>query len=163
LTINNTLTLAGDTLIEVDKANGTNDQVVATSVSYGGTLTATNLAGVLSAGDSFTIFSAGSHNENFTSIVGSPGENLAWDFNPTSGVLSVVSVGVNPPTLLYSVSGNTLTLSWVEAGFKLQWQTNSLDIGISTNWGDVPAGNASPVNTDLDPANGSVFFRLAPQ
>jgi autotransporter-associated beta strand protein len=81
LTINNTLTLGGNTLIEVDKANTTNDLVVATSVNYSGTLTITDLGGGLSAGDSFTIFNAGSHTGDFTSIVGSPGPNLAWAFS----------------------------------------------------------------------------------
>lgn len=163
LTINNTLTLAGDTAIEVDKAGGTNDVVVATTVNYGGTLTVTDVSGGLVAGDSFTIINAGSHTGNFASISGSPGPNLAWDFNPASGVLSVIATAVNPPTLQYSQAGNALTLSWVEAGFKLQAQTNNLSTGVSSNWGDYPAGNASPVVVDMDAANGSVFFRLAPQ
>lgn len=163
LTINNTLTLAGNTVIEVDKANGTNDVVVATSVNYGGTLTVTDLGGGLVAGDSFTIVSAGSHTGDFTSIAGSPGPGLGWHFNPATGVLSVISVVVNPPTLLYSLTGNTLTLSWTEPGYKLIGQTNNLSTGLSANWGDVPGGNTSPVNIEIDPANGAAFFGLAPQ
>ena len=142
----------------MDKGAGTNDQIVATTVNYGGTLIATNLSGSLNPGDNFTIVSAGSRTGNFTSILGSPGPNLAWQFNPTSGVLSVISVAVNP-TLLYSVTGNTLNLSWVEPGFKLQSQTKSLD----STWFDYPGGASSPVPVTVDPANGSVFFRLAPQ
>ena len=45
----------------------------------------------------------------------------------------------------------------------LQAQTNNLTTGVSSNWGDYPAGNVSPVIVDMDAANGSVFFRLAPQ
>ena len=163
LTINNTLTLAGDTMIEVDKANSTNDVIAATSVNYGGTLTVTDISGGLVAGDSFTIVNAGSHTGDFTSIAGSPGANLGWQFNPATGVLSVIQLAANPPTLLYSQAGNVLTLSWVEAGYKLQSQTNNLSTGVSSNWGDVPAGAASPVNMDMDSANGAVFFRLSPQ
>lgn len=163
LTINNTLTLAGNTAIEVDKTSGTNDVIVATTVNYGGTLTVTDLSGGLAAGDSFTIVTAGSHTGDFTSIAGSPGAGLGWQFNPATGVLSVISVAVNPPTLVYAQAGNTLTLSWVEAGYKLQAQTNNLTTGVSSNWGDFPAGATSPVNVDIDSANGSVFFRLAPQ
>ena len=162
LTINNTLTLAGNTLIEVDKVSGTNDVVVATTVNYGGTLTVTDLGGGLVAGDSFTIVSAGSHTGDFTSIVGSPGPGLGWQFNPATGVLSVITVAVNPPTLLYLHTGSILTLSWVEAGYKLQSQTNNLTTGISSNWGDYPDAS-NPVNVDIDAANGAVFFRLAPQ
>ncbi len=162
LTINNTLTLAGNTVIEVDKANSTNDVIAATTVNYGGTLTVTDLGGGLVAGDSFTIVTAGSHTGNFTSIAGNPGPNLAWDFNPATGGLSVVATAVNPPTLVYAQAGNTLTLSWVEAGYKLQAQTNNLTTGVSSNWGDYPDG-ANPVNVNMDSANSSVFFRLAPQ
>lgn len=163
LTINNTLTLAGDTVIEVDKTSGTNDVIAATSVNYGGTLTVTDLSGGLVAGDSFTIVSAGSHTGNFTSIAGIPGANLGWQFNPATGVLSVVATAVTPPTLLYSQTGNTLTLSWTEPGFKLIAQTNTASTGLSTNWGDVPSGATSPVNVDINPANGAVFFGLKPQ
>lgn len=163
LTINNTITLNGNTAIEVDKANGTNDVLVANTVNHGGTLTVTDVSGGLVAGDSFTIVSAGTRNGDFASIIGSPGPGLGWQFNPATGVLSVISVAVNPPTLLYAQAGNALTLSWAEAGYKLQAQTNNLTTGVSSNWGDYPAGNVSPVIVDMDAANGSVFFRLAPQ
>jgi hypothetical protein len=162
LTVNNTLTLAGNTAIEIDKASDTNDVVVATSVNYGGTLTLTDVSGGLSAGDSFSIFNAGTHTGNFSSLAGNPGPNLAWEFNPATGVLSVIQTAVNPPTLLYSQAGNTLTLSWVEPGYKLQSQTNNLSTGISDTWGDYP-DPTTPVNVTVDSANGAVFFRLAPQ
>lgn len=163
LTINNTITLNGNTAIEVDKANGTNDVLVANTVNHGGTLTVTDVSGGLVAGDSFTIISAGTRNGDFTSIVGSPGPGLGWQFNPSTGVLSVISVVVTPPTLNYLLAGNTLTLSWTEPGYKLIGQTNSLSAGLGTNWGDVPGGSTSPVNVTIDPANGAAFFGLAPQ
>lgn len=160
LTINNTLTLSGNTLIDVDKAAGTNDQIVATTVNYGGTLTATSLSGALSAGDSFVIFRAGAHTGDFASIAGTPGDGLEWRFDPATGVLSVVSVVVNPPTLLYTVAGAALTFTWAEAGFRLQAQTNSLSTGIGTNWADIPGGETSGVIVPIDVANPCVFFRL---
>ncbi len=46
LTINNTLTLGGNTTIEVNKGVG-QDLVVVSSVNYGGTLTVTDLGGGL--------------------------------------------------------------------------------------------------------------------
>ena len=161
LTVNNTLTLSGDTLIEVDKVAGTNDQVVATAVNYGGTLTVTNLGDPLAVGDTFTVFKAGSHTGDFASIVGSPGLNLAWQFNPTNGVLSVVSAPVSQPTLFFSLIDQTMTFFWDGPDFKLQSQTNSLTTGIGTNWADVPGGSASPVQVTIDPASPCVFFRLA--
>jgi autotransporter-associated beta strand protein len=161
LTINNTLTLSGNTLIDVDKAAGTNDQIVATTVNYGGTLTATSLSGALNAGDSFVIFRAGTHTGDFASIAGTPGDGLEWRFDPATGVLSVVSVVVNPPTLLYTVDGSALTFTWAEAGFRLQAQTNSLSTGIGTDWADVPGGESSGVIVPIDLASPCVFFRLA--
>ena len=61
LNISNTLTLAtgSTTLIEIDKANGTNDAVKGlTAITYGGTLTVTNLGGTFIGGESYKLFSA---------------------------------------------------------------------------------------------------------
>jgi glucose/arabinose dehydrogenase len=55
-------------------------------------------------------------------------------------------------------AGNTLEISWPVAGGRLQIQTN----GLGTDWADVP--NSSTTNrvvVPIDPANGSVFYRLA--
>ena len=88
--------------------------------------------------------------------------NLAYAFNPTNGVLSVVSTGVvAPPTLNVAKSGSTLTFSWTDASFKLQSQTNSLANGLKTNWSDYPGGGSSPVGVTINPANPTVFFRLS--
>jgi hypothetical protein len=64
------------------------------------------------------------------------------------------------PLLGISQLADVLTLSWAGTGFKLQAQTNALDIGISSNWGDYPGGGTSPVNVTINPANSAVFFRL---
>jgi hypothetical protein len=73
----------------------------------------------------------------------------------------VASSGVVQPTLQYTNSfGTNLTFTWT-GNFKLQAQTNTLAVGISTNWGDYPDGGTSPVNVPINVANGSVFFRLA--
>ncbi len=156
LTISNTLTLGGNTTIEINKGVG-QDLVAVDNVNYSGTLTITNVGGALSAGDTFTIFNAGAHTGNFSSISGSPGVNLAYAFDPATGVLSVVSTGGGAPTLNVAQSGNALTFSWSAAGFKLQSQTNTL-LG---TWSDYSGGGTSPVNVSINPANGSVFFRLS--
>lgn len=160
LTISNTLTLGGNTVIEINKGVGF-DQIKANAVNYGGTLTVTDLGLNLLAGDTFQIFTTGSHTSNFTSIVGSPGANLTWNFNPATGVLSVVSTSSTPPTLSVAQSGSTLTFTWTDATFKLQSQTNSLTTGLGTNWSDYPGGGTSGVGVTINPANPSVFFRLS--
>ncbi len=159
LTVNNTLTLAGDTRIEVNKTLATNDQVVVASVNYGGTLTVVG-TGTFAAGDSYPVFIAGATNGNFASIVGSPGAGLGWSFNPSTGVLSVVGTA---PVLNYTRSGNVLQFNWT-GSYKLQAQTNALNVGLkpaNTNWFDYPGGGTGSVSVTNNPANPTVFFRLS--
>jgi hypothetical protein len=77
-----------------------------------------------------------------------------------------VTVTNLPPVMLTSerTSGNSsLTLSWPVAytGWLLQVQTNAPDAGLGTNWFTVPGSDASnQITVPIDPANGSVFYRL---
>jgi fibronectin-binding autotransporter adhesin len=163
LTINSNLTLAGTVAVDISKTAGTNDLVTGVnSVTYGGTLAVTNLAGTLSLGDSFTLFSAAASSGNFTNIVGSPGAGLAYSF--TNGVLSVVTgIASNPTNITATVSGGTLTLLWPadHLGWILQAQTNNLSAGLSTNWVDVTGSSSNNTNTiTINPANPTVFYRL---
>jgi hypothetical protein len=60
------------------------------------------------------------------------------------------------------VSGNLLDLSWPVAGGRLQTQTNAPGVGITANWVTQPGSTATNhVVIPIDPANGSVFYRLA--
>ena len=75
----------------------------------------------------------------------------------------VSSVITTPTKIVFSVSANQLTLSWPadHTGWQLQAQTNSLSVGISTNWVDV--ANSSTTNQVIIPiglTNGCVFYRL---
>jgi len=153
------ITLAGNTVAKINKNAGTSDLISGqSSVTYGGTLTVTNLAGTLAAGDSFTLFSPGASASNFASIIGSPGAGLSYRF--TNGVLSVVSGLVN---LTVSVSGNTLSIAWpaTHLGWILQTQTNALNTGLSTNWTDLSTtASVTVTNITINPTNPSVFFRL---
>jgi hypothetical protein len=62
-------------------------------------------------GDHFTVFSAGSHTGNFTSVLGSPGAGLAYSFNPATGVVSVTAVPPQPHITSVYFSGTNLVLS----------------------------------------------------
>jgi hypothetical protein len=78
-------------------------------------------------------------------------------------VLTVVTVNPNPTNITTSVSGSTLTLSWPadHTGWRLQSQTNSLNDGLGTVWTDIPGTGASNTyNATIDPANGTVFYRM---
>ena len=91
----NVLLQAGSAcLFEIDKSSSaTNDQlVVSGTLGLGGVLTVTNIGIPIAAGDSFHLFSAGSINNNFSSLkLPVLGTGLAWNTNAiASGTLSVV-------------------------------------------------------------------------
>lgn len=79
----------------------------------------------------------------------------------TTGVTGIVNT--NPTNIVFSASSGNLTLSWPadHTGWQLQAQTNSLAVGLNTNW--VTVGGSTGTNKivmPINPANGSVFYRL---
>ena len=170
LTISNNLTLQPNSLtsVELNQATATNDHlVVSGTANYGGTLVVTNLAGTLAAGQSFKLFSAASFTGTFTAITNAPGllgPQMALNFNPTNGLLSVVqTVALNPTNLSYSVVSNGLQLTWPadHTGWKVQAQTNELNTGLGTNWSTLTSSAATnQLLVPIATSNGAVFFRL---
>ena len=171
LTISNSLSLSGVTIMELNAAASTNDLVRGlTSVTFGGTLTLSNLAGAITASNAFKLFSANIYRGAFAALTpAGPGPGLAWNTNTlaTDGTLRVVStapaaisIGHDTPCAPPSIC---FALSWPadHIGWRLQVQTNSLSVGLSTNWRDVPNSTATNQMTfSLDPAAGCVFYRL---
>jgi autotransporter-associated beta strand protein len=157
LTLNNNLTLRGDTLIEIDRDAGNNDLVQGIgALSCGGKLIVSSLTSPLQAGDSFRLFSAGSYSGSFTFDPATPGDGLRWVL--TNGVLAVINT--TQPTLQfqYAPYDGMLQFSWT-GSYVLQAQTNAA--GIGTNWHDyVPGGTTSPVDVTINPASPPVLFRL---
>jgi len=157
LTVSNSLTLAGNVIAAINKdASPSNDVInVSGPLTYGGTLTITNLGtNTLVVGDTFRVFRTGGTG-SFTIV--NPA-NATFSFS--DGLLTVTSVTFGQPTLnVTQPSSGVLQFSWSGA-FKLQSQTNSLSTGLSNNWSDYPGGGSSPVNVNINPANPSVFFRL---
>jgi hypothetical protein len=77
--------------------------------------------------------------------------------------LTVSTVNPNPTNIVSSVTNNQLYLSWSadHTGWILQAQTNSLSVGLSTNWVNVSGSTGTnQVIMPLNPANGTVFYRL---
>ena len=165
-TVNNNLTIQGGAVMRINRGGPANDQVIVSgNAIYGGTLVVSNLsATALTTSDSFQLFSVtGAKSGNFNSIAGSPGTGLAYSFNPTNGLLSVVPfVGpTGPATITNHVSAGTLTLSWpVGQGWKLQQQTDSLATGLGANWVYVTDGSISSTNITIDATEPTVFYRL---
>src|SRR6185436_13165667 len=127
--------LSGVTVMELNAATATNDLVRGlTTVTYGGTLTLSNLAGVITASNTFKLFSANSYFGAFTALSpATPGAGVAWNTNTlaTDGTLRVVStsaVTLTAARITCAPSSQCLTLSWPtdHTGWRLQVQTNSL-------------------------------------
>ncbi|HEV2694190.1 MAG TPA: autotransporter-associated beta strand repeat-containing protein [Verrucomicrobiae bacterium] len=113
LTLNSNLTLSGDVLVKLNGTTLQNDLITGiNTLTYGGTLTVSNLGSALAAGEFFTLFSASSSSSNFTSIVGSPGPGLAYSFNPATGVLGITNAAPGPSANLWlnTLNGSTVTV-----------------------------------------------------
>jgi autotransporter-associated beta strand protein len=81
-----------------------------------------------------------------------------------SGSLLVSPIATNPITIAAVVNGNQYTLSWPSdhIGWRLQAQTNSVSVGLSTNWATVPGSTTTnQISIPINTANGCVFFRLS--
>ena len=170
LSIDGTAALRGAMQMEIAKNNGvrTNDQLNATGgITYGGSLSVTHLGpDALAAGDTFKLFNGASYGGAFANItypsIGSAyfwTNRLAWD-----GTLAVLPVVSTTPTNLGStVVESTLQLSWPTnyIGWRLEAQTNSLSVGLGTNW--TTATGSTHTNLMIFPfdlTNGAVFYRL---
>jgi fibronectin-binding autotransporter adhesin len=85
-----------------------------------------------------------------------------------TGSLQVASpIASNPTNITFSVSGSgssgTLSLSWPSdhLGWILQRQTNSMSVGLSTNWVDVTGSDTiTTTNVGINPAIPTSFYRL---
>jgi hypothetical protein len=72
----------------------------------------------------------------------------------------LVTVNTSPTNMTFSASAQQLTLSWPfdHAGWRLQAQTNGLAPG---KWFDVTnSTSTNRVIIPINPASGSVFYRL---
>lgn len=168
LTVGGNLNLVnGGGFFRVNRAGSVSDHVAVTGsiVNTGaGTITITNLGAPLQAGDTFLPFNGKSVSGGSSLKIA--GAGVIWTNKlATGGGIQVVQVIPNYSTnISYSISGSTLTVSWpaTHLGWVLQSQTNSLTVGIRTNWVTIP-GTAGVISTNLPIVKGNptVFYRLS--
>ncbi len=165
LTVSNNVTLLGATLMELNPATSDLLRVLGTgTLTAGGTLTVTNIGGTLTNGTTFTLFNVAAPGFSSTTLPA----GYVWNNNiATAGTIQLVSGGVpanlNPTTITSVVSGSTLTLSWPSdhLGWTLQTETNTLPVGLSSNWFGVAGSSATnSVVITIDPVQPTVFYRL---
>ncbi|MDW8382521.1 MAG: autotransporter-associated beta strand repeat-containing protein [Verrucomicrobiota bacterium] len=165
LTVANHLSLAAGSRIEVEvnAASGLSDQIVGLwSVTYGGTLRIIKLQGNFAPGQRFKLFDApGTYTGAFEAVEPTtPAPGLAWDTSQLAvdGTLGVIQVE-DQALIEWLRLPNGLQLSW-RGPYRLQVQTNSLNVGLGTNWVDYPGNPPSGILVPLDPRAPTVFFRL---
>jgi autotransporter-associated beta strand protein len=168
LTFANNLVLAGTTVMELDRLAVTNaDLIIASVLTYGGSLIVTNIGDPLQSGDTFNLFDWTTRSGSFTTVqLPALDPGLGWTNKlSVDGTLQVITtVSTTPTNLTFQVTGNTLEISWPSdhIGWRLEAQTNALNIGLNNNWAEVPnTTTTNKVFLPINPANGTVFFRLA--
>ncbi|HEX9048076.1 MAG TPA: hypothetical protein VF988_13710, partial [Verrucomicrobiae bacterium] len=80
-----------------------------------------------------------------------------------SAAISVRPVSSSPPTLNATLADRQMQFNWPtdHLGWLLQVQTNSLAVGLSTNWSTVPgSASTNQMLVPVAPTNASVYFRL---
>ncbi len=168
LSVNGGVTLRGTTAMDISKFGPvtTADNIAAEAMDLGGTLNVTFSGDALAVGDTFTLFSAMSLANGFTTVNLPVIDGVVWTnktaIDGTIAVLSAISEPTEAPKLEVAVSPNSISLSWpmTYTSYILQGQTNSLSVGLSTNWAPVPGVADNSVTIPIVPSNGSSFFRL---
>ncbi|MGA4643901.1 autotransporter-associated beta strand repeat-containing protein [Limisphaera sp. 4302-co] len=168
LTLARSPELQGTVVMELDRnANPNADRlIVQQPLAYAGTLHLVNVGAPLEVGDTFQLFQAPSYTGTFPTVTAdTPGQTVQWDLSglTVDGTIRVASVVAAEVTLDWTLAGEQLTLSWPEdqLGWILQVQTNSLSIGLNTNWTTVPGSDlTNRVVIPVDRQAGSVFYRL---
>jgi hypothetical protein len=160
LTVSNSITLSGTNIMELDPANGTNDVLKSglSAITYGGTLSLTNLSGPLISGSSFKLFSASSYLGSFTNITpATPGAGQAWDTSAlgTTGTIKVVAT--IPPTFSSIVLVGTNVVLSGSNGVA----SHSYYVLASTNVA-IPLSNWSRIATSTFDINGHFTFTNSP-
>ena len=89
------------------------------------------------------------------------GSTLGVNTYTVSNAVAVTAPSTPPPTALTnSFDGTHLILSWPNGqGWLLESQTNNLTTGLGNNW-VTNTGATSPFTNTVNPANGTVFYRL---
>ena len=168
LNVTNTATFNGPVNLVFNRTNAVNaSEIVAGSFVVNGsaTLTVTNVGPALAGGEVFHLFSqpVSGFAAVTLPVIASP---LSWSNRiAVDGTLVVLGslVNTNVTTLTNAFDGHNLILNWPadHIGWHLQAQTNSLTRGLGTDWVTVTgAETTNKVILPVNPANGSVFFRL---
>lgn len=165
------LTSAGTIQLKANKSGVAlaNDQIQMqglAEVTYGGILKLDLSGDPLNSTDSFKLFDATTYAGTFSSITPSiPRAGFGWNTNTlvVDGTLRIVATDSINLIAEVVASGTQLHLAWPadHLGWVLQSQTSAPNVGLSTNWFDVPGSAATnELFLPIGCAQGAVFYRL---
>jgi len=174
LTFTNAISLSGVAYMEINATTSANDLLrsITGNISYGGTLTVTNIGGLLTNGHSFKLFNAGggSYIGGFSTIQ-LPGLGVGQSWNTSqlsvSGTISVVGNPAPPAITSVGTLGTDLVISGgngiTNGTFTLVTSTNVA--ALMTTWTTVGAGTFDgngnfAVATPIQPGTPARFFRV---
>jgi autotransporter-associated beta strand protein len=168
----NDLALYGSTIMELNRTNAQNaDLIAAANLQFGGTLTITNAGSDLQAGDTFNLFD-GAINPAYafsaTNLPALSSTNLHWDLSQfaSAGVIKVASASASAPTITQpGINGANFTLQVSsDAGFNYVLEATpqlapATWTGIQTN----PGGGTLTFSIPITPGTPKQFFRISVQ
>ena len=156
LAISNRITLSGNLVTRVNKS-GFTSLLVASNLTYGGTLTLSNNGPALAYGDTIKLFSASNYSGAFGGLIPAvPGAGLVWDTNwlPVNGTIFVGASDtslITPPQITAAqLAGNNLVMT----GTNGNAPGTSFYTLTSTNL-TLPEGSWTIIATNLFGAGGS--------
>lgn len=169
LTFAGSLSLAGVTLMEINKTGGTltNDWAMSTgTLTYGGALVVTNTGSPLAAGDTFRLFSAASFGGAFNTMTLPPlAPGLRWATNQllVNGTLGVVAP-TGPLLMPVALSGTNLLIS-LQSEFGLSYiLETATNLNAPTTWTPVSTNSGTgallTIPVPLDAGQPQRFFRV---
>ncbi|MEI9962548.1 MAG: hypothetical protein WDM76_15940 [Limisphaerales bacterium] len=171
ITFNNTPTLAGASVLEIDRTASPNaDQIIVPggTLNFGGTLEVVNIGSPLQSGDSFTLFAAGGFGGSTFDNVTLPSldSGLSWDTSllDTTGVVTVTGSGGGDTSSHLTIQrvGGSVQLAII-GGAGVSYQLQYSDTLSPANWqnlGDVFVMPLEGTNIITDVTAGtSRFYR----
>jgi autotransporter-associated beta strand protein len=152
LSVNNTATLSGSTVMEISLTTTTNaDQLAATTIALGGNLTVTNVGALtLKSGNTFALFSGAVSGSIAVNSLPPLWPGLSWNTSAlnSAGTISVAGTAIPPVVSSVSAAGGNLTLSGAGG------LPGAVYYVVSTNNIAVPLANWPRISTNVFAADG---------
>jgi polygalacturonase len=162
-TVTNNLSLTPSTVFNYTLGTNTAAVAIKGNLQLGGTVNVFPGSGFTN-GTYVLMTYSGALSGNLPTLGSVPSNyNCVFDTN-TAGQVKLEVPSLVATNVSFQRIGNQLQLAWPadHTSWRLEAQTNSLSVGLSTNWSIVPgSASTNQMTFPLDPGNASVLFRLA--